>query len=61
MLHEHPLGRTWAASPRIVPFIFNLKGQFDQAQRTQAQLEGLFERVFVINSDDRHTRAGWRW
>jgi hypothetical protein len=48
-----------SSTPRIVPFIFNWKGQFEHACRTEAQLLELFDRVIVINSDDVQTRAGW--
>jgi hypothetical protein len=45
--------------PRIAPFIFNWKGQFENARRTEAQLLEIFGRVIVINSDDENTRPGW--
>lgn len=44
---------------RIVPFIFNWRGQFDNAVRTEAALAALFDRVHVINSDETRTRPGW--
>jgi hypothetical protein len=46
-------------TPRIVPFIFNWRGQFENACRTQDQLLRIFDRVTVVNSDDHHTRPGW--
>lgn len=46
-------------SPRIVPFIFNWKGQFEKAQQTEGLLRRVSDEVVVINSDDGNTRPGW--
>ena len=46
-------------TPRIVPFIFNWKGQFENAKRIQDELRMTFDDVIVINSDDHYTRDGW--
>jgi hypothetical protein len=46
-------------TPRIVPFIFNWKNQFENAKRIQDELKTTFDDVVVINSDDHHSREGW--
>jgi FkbM family methyltransferase len=46
-------------TPRIVPFVFNWKDQFDNAKRIEDELRMTFDNVIVINSDDHHTREGW--
>ena len=46
-------------TPRIVPFIFNWKGQFENAMRIEDELGMTCGNVTVINSDDDHTRGSW--
>jgi hypothetical protein len=43
----------------IQPFIFNWKGHFETACRTEESLNDIFEKVIVINSDEENTRPGW--
>lgn len=57
-MQKHSTGIS-SPSPRIVPFIFNWRGQFEKACRTESQLREIFDRVIVINSDESHTRPGW--
>jgi hypothetical protein len=45
--------------PRIHAFLFNWRGQFERARRTEAQLAEVLGRVTVINSDEEHTANGW--
>lgn len=43
----------------IQPFIFNWKRQFKNACAIEDQLNEIFPKVTVINSDDDNTREGW--
>jgi hypothetical protein len=44
---------------RIVPFIFNWRGQFENARRTEEALAAELGQVIVINSDDHCSQPGW--
>ncbi|MCH9022081.1 MAG: hypothetical protein IID32_04890, partial [Planctomycetes bacterium] len=46
-------------SPKIVPFIFNWKHQFENTKRTERQLQQIFSDVLVINSDPDYTSDNW--
>ena len=45
--------------PKVVPFIFNWRNQFDNTLKLEHALGKLLGKVIVINSDPTVTREGW--
>jgi hypothetical protein len=43
----------------IQPFIFNWNGQFKKSCEIEKTLISIFDKVFVINSDNKNTKDGW--
>lgn len=43
----------------IQPFIFNWNGQYDSTCVIEDSLKTIFDKVYVINSDDNNTRENW--
>jgi hypothetical protein len=44
---------------RIHPFIFNWKGQYEKTCQTEKQLLEIFDKVTVINSDEKNKKNNW--
>lgn len=44
---------------KIEPFVFNWNGQFNKTIKIEESLNKIFNKVFVINSDDNNTKEEW--
>jgi hypothetical protein len=44
---------------KIQPFIFNWRGQYNKTCKIESDLQGVFDEIKVINSDDENKKDSW--